>query len=112
MAYSNLKNQIFGQLSSVLTEDDSIKIINKDFEFINNYDREYYIDKTSTIRLTIDKNQNYFQVTPKIKYYATINSLVVELKFSSHNYYKNFAIRSNLNHNSKYKNGIDLLFGI
>ena len=74
MAYSNLKNQIFGQLSSVLTKDESIKIFNKDFEFINNYDREYYTDKTSTIRLTIDKNQNYFQVTPNIKYYAT-NSL-------------------------------------
>ena len=77
-----------------------------------NYDREYFINNDSKVRLTIDKNQNYFQIAPSIKHYATDDSIVVELKYNLDKDYKNFVIRTNLAQNSKYRNGIDLLFGI
>ena len=89
-----------------------IKIINKEIQFISHYDREYFINNNSTVRLTINKNQNYFQIAPGIKHYATDDSIVIELKYNLDKDYKNFVIRTNLIQNSKYKNGIDLLFGI
>ena len=112
MSYTNLKKKVFGQLSKILSENESIKLFNKEIQFINNYDREYFINNDSKVRLTIDKNQNYFQIAPSIKHYATDDSIVVELKYNLDKDYKNFVIRTNLVQNSKYRNGIDLLFGI
>ena len=112
MPYTNLKKQVFSQLSKRLSEYESIKLFNKEIQFINNYDREYFINSDSAVRLTIDKNQNYFQIAPNIKHYATDDSIVVELKYNLDKDYKNFFIRKNLSQNSKYRNGVDLLFGI
>ena len=112
MSYTNLKKKVFGQLSKILSENESIKLFNKEIQFINNYDREYFINNDSKVRLTIDKNQNYFQIAPSIKHCATDDSIVVELKYNLDKDYKNFVIRTNLAQNSKYRNGIDLLFGI
>ena len=39
-------------------------------------------------------------------------SIVSELKYNLDKDYKNYFIRTNLSQNSKYRNGIDLLFGI
>jgi hypothetical protein len=39
-------------------------------------------------------------------------SIVPEIKYNSDKDYKNYFIRTNLSQNSKYWNGIDLLFGI
>ena len=81
-------------------------------QFINNYEREYFINSDGRVRLTIDKNQNYFQIEPVIKHFAMDNSIVIELKYNLDKDYKNFIIRTNLIQNSKYKNGINYLFGI
>jgi len=112
MSYTKLKRQVFSHLSKILSEYESIKLFNKEIQFINNYEREYFINRDSSLRLTIDKNQNYFQIAPGIKHNATDNSIVVELKYNLDKEYKNFFIRTNLSQNSKYRNGIDLLFGI
>ena len=112
MHYDNLKKQVFSQLSKHLSENELIKVLNKEIQFINNYDREYFINDDGRVRLTIDKNQNYFTIEPVIKHFATDESIVIELKYNSDKDYENFIIKTNLTQNSKYKNGINLLFGI
>lgn len=112
MSYHNLKKQVFGQLSKNLSQYELIKVVNKELQFINNYEREYFINSDGRVRLTIDKNQNYFQIEPVIKHFAMDNSIVIELKYNLDKDYKNFIIRTNLIQNSKYKNGINYLFGI
>ena len=69
----------------------------------------YYKNSNNKIRLTIDRNQNYFKVDPIIIHETQLNSIVIELKYSSDDF-RNFSLQTNLTHNSKYQNGIDLLF--
>jgi len=109
-SYSQLNKKLFSKLSKIIPEKEFIFIENYITKFISCYDREYYINNTNKIRLTIDRNQKYFKVDPKIKYEAQINSIVIELKYSSDEDFKNFNLGTNLTHNSKYQNGIDLLF--
>ena len=109
-SYSQLNKKIFSKLSKKIPEREFICIENYIIQFISCYDREYYMDNTNKIRLTIDRNQKYFKVDPIIKNEEQINSIVIELKYSSNEDFKNFSLRTNLTHNSKYQNGIDLLF--
>ena len=112
MAYTSLKRQVFGELSKRLPEYDSIKLFNKEIQFINSYERQYFINSDSTVRLTIDKNQNYYQIIPCIRHYGKDVSIVVELKYNVDKDYKNLFLRTNLSQISKFRNGIDFLFGI
>lgn len=109
MPLTMLKKEIFCQLERILNEQDNAKMKYKEIQFINNYEREYFINKTSNVRLTIDSSQNYFHTTPVIKHSTAVNSIVIELKYNLGQDFNNFVIRTNLIQNSKYKNGVDLL---
>ena len=108
--YSRLSKNVFAKLSKIIPEEEFIFIENYIIQFISCYDREYYKNSNNKIRLTIDRNQNYFKVDPIIKHETQLNSIVIELKYSSDEDFRNFSLQTNLTHNSKYQNGIDLLF--
>ena len=90
---------------------DELEYINiENFEpfFINSYFREYYIDLSGDIRLTIDRKQKFYNARPMIFNYVTNDEIIIELKFKSKISYNNFVIKSNLAQNSKFTNGIKI----
>ena len=80
--------------------------------FMNSYFREYYIDLSGDIRLTIDRKQKFYDAHPMIFNYVKNNDIIIELKFKSKISYNNFVIKSNLAQNSKFTNGINSLFNL
>tara|TARA_B100000214_G_C23968672_1_gene628986 strand:- start:439 stop:1107 length:669 start_codon:yes stop_codon:yes gene_type:complete len=108
--YSNLNKELFSSLLKEVSNEEFISIENNIIQFISYYDRLYYTNENNSVRLTIDKNQNYFNISPKINYQGKINSIVIELKYSSDKDFNDFILSTNLTHNSKYKNGIDIIF--
>ena len=90
-------------------KDKEIENLNiKNFEpvFLNSYSREYYIDISGDIRLTIDRKQKFYSVHPIVCSKVNNNDVIVELKFNSKNLFNNFIIKSNLSQNSKFTNGV------
>ena len=76
--------------------------------FINSYFREYYIDLSGDIRLTIDRKQKFYNARPMIFNHVTSDEIIIELKFKSKISFNNFVIKSNLAQNSKFTNGINI----
>ena len=85
---------------------ESLNIENFEPVFINRYSREYYIDISGDIRLTIDRKQKFYSVHPIICGKVNNDDVVVELKFNSKSLFNNFIIKSNLAQNSKFTNGV------
>ena len=112
--FSLPKNIIFSELlemtmNLINDKDKEIENLNiKNFEpvFLNSYSREYYIDISGDIRLTIDRKQKFYSVHPIVCSKVNNNDVIVELKFNSKNLFNNFIIKSNLAQNSKFTNGI------
>jgi SPX domain protein involved in polyphosphate accumulation len=111
------KNQTYSSLNKIIKKQilNNINDINLKYietlepQFINQYAREYYIDMKNEIRLTIDRNLNYYSIRPSISYVGEISDIIIELKFKSSIKFKNFIIQSNLIQNSKFMSGIDRL---
>ena len=86
---------------------DYLAIENFEPVFINNYSREYYIDFSGEIRLTIDRKQKFYSVSPLICKSINSDEIIIELKFNSKIEYNNFVIKTNLVQNSKFSNGVN-----
>lgn len=70
----------------------------------NSYDRCYYFNSFSNIRLTIDENLSYYSPITKVKYYE--RKVIIEAKFDKDNNFVNNFSNLNLNRYSKYAQGI------
>ena len=76
---------------------------------LNGYDREYFISKCGTTRLTIDKNLFFFNVRTKRNVHP-LNRIIVEVKYATKNIpaidFNDFEL--NLDKSSKFVLGVDL----
>ena len=81
--FSELLEKIMNLLNDNIEKIESLNIENFEPVFINRYSREYYIDISGDIRLTIDRKQKFYSVHPIICGKVNNDDVVVELKFNS-----------------------------
>ena len=83
---------------------------------INNYQRRYFLTADKRIRLTIDSGINYLKISPNYvaSNYTEDRKIIVEIKFDKDCALEAEKVTNNFNwrlaRNSKYVNGVDLLY--
>ena len=108
--YNDLLSILSDKIKNNINDLDLLYIENIEPIFINNYSREYFIDLSGKIRLTIDRRQKYYNINPYIFRQEPIDDIVIEIKFPSNVSYNNFVIKTNLIQNSKFTTGIEQYF--
>lgn len=80
------------------------KLTYKEPTLHNNYDRNYFISKEKSIRITIDTNLNYYSFLTKNK--TKESKVIVEVKYNSNVDFKNDFKNLEFTKYSKYVKGI------
>lgn len=110
LSYSSLNKKVNLAMKNLTDIKNTENIYNMEPQFINQYKREYYIDMRNEIRLTIDRNLNFYNIRPIIHKADKFSDIILELKFSSLNSYKNFMLKSNLVQISKFSLGVERVY--
>ena len=107
MSFTRLQTNIDQTIKESVDIYNQIDFLIQEPQFINSYNREYYISKCKNIRLTIDTKQKFYNLIPCLNNPIELGNVIIELKYNSDSFFKNFVIKTNLIQNSKFVNGIN-----
>ena len=117
---SKFTNDIFKEIieNSNISNLCRIKLSDKVPTLLNRYERKYYISENKKFRITIDKNQSFYQIGPRNNLFLNKiddnSNTIIELKYSIENDISANKITNyfpfRLTKSSKYVTGIEKVY--
>jgi len=117
-AYASEINKYISDIDNAETLMYMKNLLSQNPVIINNYQRRYFITGDNKIRLTIDSGINYLKISPHYvaSNYSEEKRIIVEIKFNKDCAFDAEKVVNSFNwrlaRNSKYVNGVNLLYSL